>query len=63
MDLEIFAEVLARFPQSKGTAKTVKEIAENWPFGKTPVARVRQVYRCVNDLSSGIPPIVSHGVV
>lgn len=57
MDLEIFAEVLARFPQSKATAKTVKVIAENWPFGKTPEARVRQVYRCVNDLSSGIPPI------
>lgn len=57
MDLETFAEVLSRFPQSSKTAKSVRDIAEHWPFGKTPPARIRDVYRCVQELSSGIPPI------
>lgn len=57
MNLKVFAEVLARFPQSRSTAKTVKDLAEDWPFGDTPEARLRHVYRCVNELSSRIPPI------
>lgn len=52
MDLAVFAEILSHFPQSPNTAKTVKELAATWPCGKTEQARLRHLYRCVDELSS-----------
>lgn len=57
MNLETFAQILARFPQSPKNAKTVSEIAASWPSDKASDAQVRQIYRWVNELSSGASPI------
>jgi|GEM_PF-5468349 len=51
MDLESFAEVLALFPKSPGTAKTAAEIAKEWELGSTPQARLKKVHRCIRELS------------
>lgn len=50
MDLKSFAEVLAHFPKSPETAKTAAQIAEDWPLGKTHAARLKKVYRCIQEL-------------
>lgn len=57
MDLETFAEVLAHFPRSPKTAKTVKELAASWQSEQTDQAKLRHLYRCVNELSSGVEPV------
>lgn len=51
MKLETFAEILASFPQSAASAKTVEQLAEDWPFGTTPEAKKRQLYHHIKELS------------
>jgi len=55
MKLETFAEILARFPHSAAHAKTVDQLAEEWPFGTTPVAKKRQLYNHIKELSEDSP--------
>lgn len=55
MDLKSFAEVLAHFPHSPEAAKTAVEIAEEWPIGTTPEARLKKVYRCIRELCPADP--------
>lgn len=52
MDLAVFKEILSHFPRSPKTAKTVKELAATWPSDRTDQAKLRHLYRCVDELSS-----------
>lgn len=63
MDLAAFAEILSHFPRSPKTAKTVKELAATLVSDRTEQAKLRHLYRCVEELSSDKKAAVGNFVV